>query len=83
MDQRLRRYSGTEFDIVEGPSADAAIDDIVEASRSLEQMGVIDWADVAARFESDSAKDQILLHTPRSVGKQYLRMTKHWEYYEH
>lgn len=70
VDQRLRRYSGMAFDIVEGPSADVAIDDIVDASRSLEHTGLIDWADIAVRFESDSAKNQILLHTPRSVGKQ-------------
>ena len=82
IEHRLEEYNGREYDIVEGPSADAIIGMVVKEYSRQKDNGRVNWAEIADMFESDKARDQILFHTPRSSRRGYLRMTKHWDIYE-
>ena len=82
IEHRLEEYNGREYDIVEGPSADAIIGMVVKEYSRQKDNGRVNWAEIADMFESDKARDQILFHTPRSSRRDYLRMTKHWDIYE-
>lgn len=82
IENRLEKYQGKEYDIIEGPSADSLIKDVMLEYSRQKETGDVDWALLAEMFESDNAKDQILFHTPRSPRRDYLRMTKHWDTYE-
>lgn len=82
IENRMEKYRGKEYDIIEGPSADAIIDIVVEEFSRQSENGHVDWPEIVGMFESDKAKDQILFHTPRSSRRDYLRMSKHWDIYE-
>lgn len=79
---RLEEYDGKEYDIIEGPSADAFITAVMGEYSRQRESGHVDWDEIADMFKPQNAKEQILFHTPRSSRRDYLRMTKHWDTYE-
>lgn len=82
IENRLEDYHGKEYDIIEGPSADAFITAVMSEYSKQRESGYVDWSEMAEMFKPQNAKEQILFHTPRSSRRDYLRMTKHWDTYE-
>ena len=82
IENRLEDYHGKEYDIIEGPSADAFITAVMSEYSKQKESGHVDWSEMAEMFKPQNAKEQILFHTPRSSRRDYLRMSKHWDIYE-